>query len=99
MNPASPDFEQRWAKRVEQARADHVPPVNVDALLAAVRSAPIRQRTWAFEFSLVAGSRRLIAACLLGAVTFTGLTSWELWDLWQTVPWAQMVGDATGGVP
>ncbi|ACB75588.1 hypothetical protein [Opitutus terrae] len=92
--------EPAWAARVARARNDVAPPVDVEALLRAVRTATVAPRPgWLVELaSLFAGSRA-VPACLAATLLLGGVASWEAWSLWQALPWAEMIVETTGGVP
>ena len=95
----NPDPEFRWEKLIAQARADVGPPVDLPALLRAVReTSPPDHNGWAAEFATLA-TGRAISGCLAGTCAFAALASWQAWETWQALPWAQWLATTTGGVP
>lgn len=100
MKPTHSPSEDRWQDLVQRARSDAPPPVDTSALLRAVRAAADEpQAGWLAEFALLFGRRGAMAGCLAGAAAFALVATWQAWDLWQALPWAQMVATTTGGVP
>lgn len=96
-----PRTDERWEKLLQQARADVPPPVDEAALLRTVRAAveeTRRRAGWAAEFYAVFGSAGVVRACLGGASVLGAVTAWQVWSLWQTLPWAQLAL-GRGGMP
>lgn len=92
------NFDSDWEKLLQRARTDVGPPADAAALLRAVRSAPGEFRGgWLAEFSALFSSGRVVSGCLAAAAAFAVVASWQVWDAWQDVPWAQMLDSATGG--
>jgi len=90
--------DSRWDDLVRQARADVGPPVDLAALLRAVRQAPLEERRgWFTDFSALFSSARVISGCLAGAGAFALVATWQVWDSWQVLPWIQLLDVATGG--
>ena len=92
------------AEIVVLARAFEFGPVAKADLNALVTStepqaaAESRRDGWAAEFYAVFGSVRVVRACLGGAGIFGALTLWQVWSVWQTLPWAQLAL-GQGGMP
>ncbi len=100
MNDPHSNSDQRWEKLLRDAQNDAAPSVNVPALLRAVRQEPLPVSTgWSVEFCALFTIGRVVPTCLAGAVACTLLTVWQLTDLWQTLPWAQMLVTSSGGTP
>jgi hypothetical protein len=98
MKKPSSDSDPHWESLLLQARTDIAPPVDMPALLRAVRTAPLAQREdWASEFSALFSSGRFIPACLTGAAAFALIATWQVWDSWQALPWVQLLDVTTGG--
>lgn len=98
--PRSDDPADRWATLLRQARADAGPPADLPALLRAVRSAEFPDRTgWLTDFAALFAPGRTVSACLATGGAFALFTSWQIWDIWQTLPWAELLAATTGGVP
>jgi hypothetical protein len=94
------DSDPRWEELLRQACADAGPPASLPALLRVVREAPLTSRAeWAAEFAAFFVSGRAVSACLVGAGVFASLTTWEVWDCWRTLAWAQLIVATTGGAP
>lgn len=92
------DSDDAWRKLLERARADATPPVNVPALLRAVREArPTPRVGWAAELATMFAAHRVVPACLAAASAMALLTAWQVWEWWHALPWAQLITDATGG--
>jgi len=92
------NFDPQWENLLKQARADVGPTVDTQALLRAVRLEPLAPReSWIAEFSALFSSGRVIPTCLAGACAFALIASWEAWNAWQEMPWAQLLDTATGG--
>lgn len=90
--------EKRWEDLVAQARADVGPSVDVPELLRAVRGAAREARTsWAAEFSALFSAGRVVQTCMAGAVAIAALTTWQVWEWWQALPWAQWLVPPGGG--
>jgi hypothetical protein len=99
MKKTHTDAERRWQASLELARADMAPPVDVNALLRVVRQAPLETPAGVLaEFSRLFASRRIVSACLASAAALALLASWEAWTTWESLPWAQLLVSATGGV-
>jgi hypothetical protein len=97
-NPNSRDAQ--WENLLRQARTDTTPPTDVPALLHAVRMVrPTKQESWLADFSGHFALGRMIPTCVGGAAALMLFSSWQLWDAWQTLPWAQLYTITTGGAP
>ncbi len=95
----SPDSDPRWEALVRQAREDAGPPVDLPALLRAVRQAPLTVApSWSAEFAALCGSPRRIGLCLGSAAAFTVVATWQAWETSSLLPWAEFYF-ATGGMP
>jgi hypothetical protein len=91
--------DSRWDKLVRQAQADAGPPANLSALLRAVRAATEETRPgWITEFASLFNVRRVLPACVTGTVAIALVTTWEAWNVWQALPWAQLISTG-GGTP
>jgi len=100
MKTPRPDSDSRWEKLLRQAQADAGPPADLTALLRAVRQAPpAAQAGWATEFTALFSSARIVSGCLAGATACALFTTWQVWDSWQALPWAQLLITAAGGEP
>lgn len=89
----------KWERRVVAARADVPPPVNLASLLHVVRSASLERVTgWRAEWDALLTSQRLGTACLAGAACVALLGTWQVWTLWQLLPWVELAG-GVGGAP
>lgn len=95
--PRSPD-DERWEKLVQHARCDPPPAINFPALLRVVHAAATPP-TWADAFLAVFAFGRAVPACIGGIGVLLLFTSWEMWDGWQTLAWAQWLGASPGGLP
>ncbi len=94
------NFDSRWENLVRQAQADAGPAPDLPALLRAVRQAPVVSREgWAAEFTALFASARVVPACLAASCALACFASWQAWDSWQALPWAQLLTTATGGSP
>jgi hypothetical protein len=92
------DSDPHWEKLLRQARMDIAPPVDMPALLHAVRTASLAHpEDWASEFSALFSSGRFIPGCLAGAAAFALIATWQAWDSWQTMPWVQLLDVTIGG--
>jgi hypothetical protein len=88
-----------WEQRVAQARGDVAPPVNIPALLRAVREAePVAPTTWLDELNALLASRVVAGVCAGGAACLAVVSTWQIWSLWQLLPWVALAGGA-GGAP
>jgi hypothetical protein len=96
-NPDS-DSDAPWSALLRAARADTPPPVDRGALLRAVRAASWPARPgWLAEFSRLFSPRTIVPVCLGAAAMVALVTSWQLWDVWQSLPWVQLLGALNGG--
>ena len=94
--PAQPHPD--WDQLLSCARADQPPPVDLPALLRAVRQEPYPPRAdWAAEFLGLFSGMRTLAACAAGVGTLAVVTTWQAWSLLDSLPWAQLLDSATGG--
>ncbi|MBI5382613.1 MAG: hypothetical protein HZA31_11990 [Opitutae bacterium] len=94
-----PDPESAWTRLLAQARADTPPPLDQAALLRAVRSEPLpTSATWSDDFLGLFAPQRVLPACLAGTGALALFASWEIWSVWQALPWAQLLV-TTGGAP
>lgn len=90
--------DSRWEQLIRRAQADVAPLADVPALLRALDQAqqsPVE--SWREEFAGLFSTGRAIPACLAGAVAAAVLTTWQVWTLWQALPWAQLLTIAVGG--
>lgn len=88
----------QWENLLQKARADLAPPVDLPALLRAVRQAPVaRRESWGEEFSALFSSGRIIPACFAGAAALALIATWQAWDAWQALPWVQLLDGSLGG--
>jgi hypothetical protein len=95
----SPESAARWKKLLAQARADAPPPVDVAALRRVVREAAVAPRAgWADEFFALFSARPVFSACLAGAGALALVATWQMWDLWQALPWAAWAMETGGGL-
>jgi hypothetical protein len=98
MNMSSENPDSRWEKLLRLARFDAGPPADLAALLRVVRQAPVAERAgWFTDFVALFSSDRALAGCVAGAGAFALVAAWQIWDVWQAVPWAQLLDAATGG--
>lgn len=106
MNPD--DSRSDWEKLLQRARADAPPPLDRSALLHAVRLAhaadaasALRPATpgWADEFLALFGSRRALLACATLACLGAVFTSWQMSELDEVQPWADLLASSNGGEP
>ena len=98
----------RWQALVAEARRDHPPGLDPQAVLRAVRVELRERRTpvapgWWPEFAGLFGSRPVFAGMALATVAFCAVALWQTSVLWDTVmPWAELIaGDEsllTGGL-
>lgn len=103
MKTPRPESDLRWEKLLQQARADVGPPADLNALLRVVRAAPspasVEERAgWAAEFFALVNAARLVPLCLGGTAAIASVVTWQVWEWWEALPWAQLLMDATGGV-
>lgn len=92
-----PDPDERWQALLRQAQADQAPPVHLPSLFHAIRAASTTEpQGWSAEFLAVFGSSRITRACLGTALLVAGVATWQVWELWQTLPWAELVLVAGG---
>jgi hypothetical protein len=95
-----PDPETPWQKLVARAREDASPPIDRAALHRAVREfAPQTADGGAADFLAGMATRRVLSGCLAGAGACAVLASWQAWETWQALPWAQWLATTTGGMP
>lgn len=96
-NPRS-NSDQRWERLLRDARGDVGPAANVPALLHVVREAASRTpQGWTAEFFAFFGSWRVVSGCLAGTSAVALVATWQIWDTWQAVPWAQLLASSIGG--
>lgn len=92
--------DAQWENLLRQAQADATPPTDVPALLHAVRIARLpKQDNWIVDFTSHFAVGRMIPTCMGGAAALMLFSSWQLWDAWQTLPWAELYTVTTGGAP
>lgn len=97
--PRSP-HESRWRDLTARARRDAAPPVDTPALLRALRPAMLEpRRGWLTDLALAFPGRRAVSLCLSGTVALAVMTGWTTWNLWEALPWAQMIAASSGGSP
>ncbi|HVU36057.1 MAG TPA: hypothetical protein VHE61_21630 [Opitutaceae bacterium] len=100
MNAPHSDPESNWQKLVGRARADAPPPVDVAALRRIARTAePAAGHSWGADIAALLASSRVAGACVAATAVLAVFGSWQVWTIWQTLPWAQLIGGATGGMP
>lgn len=101
MNTPQPDPDQRWDALLQRARGDTTPPTNTDRVLRSVRQAGVEPAStgWFAEFATLFSVQRAIPACLAMALVISATAAWQVWDLWQALPWAELIGSTTGGAP
>ena len=99
MKPPRSHSESDWAERLRLARTDAPPSVDLPSLLRAVRqAAPAKEPSdWTEEFTALFASRRVVFTCSAAACALALFTSWEAWEFWQAMPWAQLLAASTGG--
>ncbi len=98
--PRSDDPADRWETLLRQARSDAGPAADLPALLRVVRSAELPDRIgWFADFADLFARGRTVSACLATGGAFALFTSWQIWEAWQTLPWAELLAATTGGVP
>ena len=98
MKTPPPNPDSRWDGLVRQARSDAAPPVDVAALLRAVRQAgPAPDTGWLADLAALFSARRAWATCLAGSAACALVVAWEIWDSARALPWAQLIDSATGG--
>ncbi len=96
-NPRS-NSDSHWEKLIREARADVGPPANSAALLRVIRQAPLVSReSWFDEFSALFSTGKVMTVCLAGSSMIAMVTAWQVWDVWEALPWAQLLANATGG--
>jgi hypothetical protein len=96
----TPRSESEWEELVRRARNDAAPPVDLPALLAAVRQAkPENGRGWLVDFSEFFNPRLVLPACLSAACVLVVVTTWQASDFSQTIPWADWIATDSGGAP
>lgn len=92
-------YPEPWDDLVRRARADAPPPLDTVALLRAVhQAAPEPQPDWFAAFAEFFGSRRALATCATLAAGFALVATWEAFDVWQTLSWAECLALGAGGV-
>lgn len=93
----SPKYS-RWENLLSRARADAGPEADLPALLRAVRTAETApEPDWQQQFIARFASARVIGGCVAAAGAFAVVFSWRAWEVWQALPWAQLVDGANGG--
>lgn len=98
MKTPGSDSEQRWEKLVQQARADAGPPANLEAVVRAVHSAQWGPpEGWGADLHALLAASRIIPFCLAGIAASGAFALWEVWDWWDTLPWAQFLAATAGG--
>ena len=90
--------DPQWENLLNRAKADLAPPVDLAALLHAVRQAPAASRAnWAEEFRALFATSRFIPGCFAAAAAFALVASWQAWESLQDVPWVQLIDSTIGG--
>ncbi len=85
-----------WNDKVRLARAEPIPPVNLTALLRALRDVAPVTVNWRLEFERLFASRMAMSACAAASVMLLGVAGWQAWTFWQDVlPWAQLIAVET----
>lgn len=98
MNRPRPTPEDDWLKRIELARRDTAPEVDLPALLRVVRQEPRPARAgWLEEFAAFFELRRTVPACAAAACLFALTATWIAYDWWESLPWAAEWALTTGG--
>ncbi len=89
-----------WENLLSRARSDAPPPIDLTAVLRAVREAPYSSRSdWFGEFLGLFSSLRAVSACVAGIGLFAVFATWQVWSVLPSLPWAQLIDTTTGGVP
>ena len=83
--------ESNWERLVTRARPDQAPAIDSVALLRAVRREPSPPSGWLPDFGAVFARSQTLTICLLGAGAAVAVAGAQLWSLWQTLPWAQLL--------
>lgn len=96
MNNPPSESDRHWQEKIDRARADIGPSVDVAALLRAVRQATKRPRPgWLESFAGLFSPQRAVPVCLLAAALITAASSWDTWNVWQALSWGEWM--TTGG--
>jgi hypothetical protein len=80
-----------WERLIDRARSDQAPAIDSAALLRAVRQEPLGAAGWLPDFGAVFARGQTLLVCLLGAGAAAAVAWAQLWSLWQTLPWAQLL--------
>ena len=100
MKPDDPN--SNWQKLLRRARDDTPPPIDKAALLRAVRvAAATRPVAPGFleELEALFGSPRTLLTCATLACVGLLFTKWEIANANDSLPWIQLMAEATGGEP
>lgn len=85
---------------LKKARADLPPPGDLQAVLRTVAAQPVPPAPgWWDAFLALFPVPRFVPACVFGAACCALFSLWEAMDLWQALPWAQLLATASGGTP
>lgn len=87
-----------WDDLVRSARGDSTPPIDVPALLRAVRQTPLPvESDWTTEFAATFASRRAWSVGLATACVLLCIGGWQAAELSQALPWAEWLAMSAGG--
>lgn len=87
-----------WDDLVRRARDDATPPIDVPALLHAVRQVPLPvESDWMTEFADTFASRRVWSTGLAAACVLICVGGWQAVELSQSLPWAEWLAMSAGG--
>ena len=103
MNTPPDPGDSRWNDLLARARKDQPAPVDLAALQRGVnleaRRLATARRTVAPDWTALLPFRSLVSSCLAGTCAFTLIASWQVWQWWQVLPWAQLLVASSGGDP
>jgi hypothetical protein len=87
-----------WDDLVHRARGDATPPIDVPALLRAVRQTPLPvESDWTTEFAATFASRRAWSIGLAAACVLVCVGGWQANELSQALLWADWLAMSVGG--
>ncbi len=103
MNTLPDPGDSRWEDLLDRARKDRPAPVDLAALQRQVRHEARRlataRRAVALDWTALLPFRSVVSSCLAGTCAFTLIASWQVWQWWQVLPWAQLLVASSGGDP
>jgi hypothetical protein len=100
MKTTRPDSTSPWEALLKKAQADKAPSTDLQALLRAVSTEPRASESgWWSAFLALFPVPRFLSAGLVGAACLALFSLWQALDLWQTLPWAQLLATSVGGAP